>query len=60
MMEVARGLVNKDILNKQYPEEAAEEIEKIMVKGLYLGNLQSGVDFNAFKGALSDAGNKEF
>tara|TARA_R100001594_G_scaffold68390_1_gene102723 strand:- start:228 stop:5549 length:5322 start_codon:yes stop_codon:yes gene_type:complete len=60
MMEVARGLVNKDILNKQYPEEAAEEIEKMMVKGLYLGNLQSGVDFNAFKGALSDAGNKEF
>ena len=32
----------------------------MMVRGLALGTTQSGTDFNALKGALAEAGNKDF
>jgi len=60
MMDVARGLVDDARWNKTNPKVAKEETEKMITKGLHLNFIQSGLDFNAFRGALNDAGKKDF
>ena len=60
MMDVAKGLVDDAKWNKTNPEAAKEETEKMITKGLHLNFIQSGLDFNAFRGALNDAGKKDF
>ena len=49
-----------DIAKALSSDSGNEELEKMMSKGLALGFIQSGTDFNALKGALADASNKDF
>ena len=58
MIDIAKALTQKE--NIIYGDVPNEEIEKMMVRGLALGTTQSGTDFNALKGALAEAGNKDF
>ena len=55
MIDIAKALTS-DVKGNV----ADEELEKILTKGLALGFIQSGTDFNALKGALADAANKDF
>tara|TARA_A100000172_G_scaffold18320_2_gene10049 strand:+ start:416 stop:5824 length:5409 start_codon:yes stop_codon:yes gene_type:complete len=58
MIDISKALTQKEnIISGDVPNE---EIEKMMVRGLALGTTQSGTDFNALKGALAEAGNKDY
>ena len=71
MMSMAAGYLNpkkltsmkkgyESLRNDIFEKGNEEAIEIMNLKGAALGYRQSGVDFNALKGALEDAGNDNF
>tara|TARA_R110000772_G_scaffold268408_1_gene395344 strand:+ start:737 stop:5512 length:4776 start_codon:yes stop_codon:yes gene_type:complete len=65
-MAFGAGYINPFNLNKMWQAakglSAFSDVEQrdLVEKGLALGFMQSGTDLGSFKGALKDAGNKEF
>ena len=65
-MAFGAGYINPFNLNKMWQAAKGlsafsnEEQRDLVEKGLALGFMQSGTDLGSFKGALKDAGNKEF
>ena len=65
-MAFGAGYINPLALNQMYKAARGlallsnTEQRDVVEKGLALGFMQSGTDLGSFKGALKDAGNKEF